>query len=219
MAGKKRTLRRPRGPGRKRMRMTVSRAPRLAMGKCLVKRTFARELWSLNGGNVDGFWRYYTATLGQLPSIAELASVFDQIKICAMKFTFHPRFDNMNVTSGGVPTLSKGYAHVIIDPASNVNPSGVYNRNTCNTFLENGSVKTYDYNKKFSVYFKPFVAYRLGGDDFATYRRAPYINTVSGLTTPHRGFHIFLQDTNFVGATGPQWDVFVTYYMKCQNLK
>jgi len=118
-----------------------------------------------------------------------------------------------------VPTLSKGYAHVVIDPDSNVSPAGVYGRNTCNTFLENSSVKTYDYNKKFSVYFKPSVAYRLGGDDFASYRRSPYINPASGGTTPHRGFHIFLQDTNFVGATGPQWDVFVTYYMKCRNLK
>lgn len=193
--------------------------PRLPLGQCYIKRTVARELWTLNGANVDNFWRYYTATLGQIPSIGELAAVFDQIKVTGVKFTFTPRFSEAAVTSGGFPSVSTGNAHIIVDPTSNVTPSGVYGRNSCNGFLENGAVKTYDYTKTFSVYFKPHVAYRLGGDDFATFKPCPWLNTSTALTTPLRGFHIYLQDSNFAGATGPQWDVFVTYYMIARNLK
>lgn len=220
MNGKMRRRYRKKTRTARRMLRGTKRVPRnLRMGEVLIKRTIARELWAFNGGAVDGFWRYYTATLAQMPSIGEIANLFDSIKISALKFTFVPRFTEYAVTQLGSPALSLGYAHVIVDQQSNVVPAGVYTRSLCNTFLENGSVRSYPFNRKFSVYYKPRIPEFADTQSSGEYKPSVFLNSSNGQSVPHRGFHIFLQDSNFAGATGPQWDVFVTYYLKCRSLK
>lgn len=213
-------MRRPRGPSKKRARVMRPRVPRnLRMAELMIKRTVARELWTFSGANVDNFWRYYTATLGQMPSFSEIQNLFDSVKVCALKFTFHPRFTDYAVTQLGTPSINMGYAHVIVDPLSNTIPSGVYSRSLCNTFLEQGNVRSYPFTRKFSVYFKPRVPEYADTTSSGEYKKSVYLNTAQASNIPHRGFHIFLHDSNFVGSTGPQWDVFVTYYLKCKSLK
>lgn len=214
-AMRKRTYKR-----RRMMTRTVPRFTRPKMGEVLIKRTIARELWAFNGASVGDFWRYYSATLGQIPSLSEISNLFDSVKVCALKYTFLPRFSEYSVNSVGPPSLGQGFAHVIIDPYSNVTPSGVYGRSLCNTFLENGSVKSYPFNRKFSVYIaKPTQPQDNDSSANGRYEVARWVNPQTAAANPYRGFHIFLQDSNFVGATGPQWDVFVTYYMKCRGLR
>lgn len=208
--------------GRKLRRSIPRRVPRpMRTGEIMLKRTIARELWAFTGASVDGFWRYYSATLGQIPSISDITNLFSAVKVCALKYTFRPRFTELAWTQAGAPTIGMGYAHVLVDPRSNVTPSGTYTRANCNAFLENGgAVKSYPVTKPFSVYIaKPCQPQDNDSSSNGRYDPSTWVNPVAAIANPYRGFHIFIQDSNFVGAVGIQFDVFVTYYMKCKGLR
>lgn len=159
-----------------------------------------------------------------MPNFGELASLFDQYRVYALKYTFRPRYDGFqgqdttDTTLPGVTNQGKTYIHVVNDPKSTISPSGVYNSTTLNSFFEQGRVKSYNGNRPFSVYFKPSVADDADGVNIAKYVRAPWLNVgVTGII--HRGFHSFAQDINLTGVFGQSWDIFVTPYMMFKNMR
>lgn len=173
---------------------------------------------------VSGFWQYRVVSAGLLPTFPELAAVFDEYKISAVKFTFRPRYDgydvNDPVTSGSTSPLVMCTAHVINDPGSSMIPAGSYTTATLNTFLENGKVKSYPLTKPFSVYFRPkTLAGALGGAIGTIVQPSQWIRT-SDDGVLHRGFHMFLQNNNMIATNGSIiLDTFITFYMKFKGSK
>lgn len=174
---------------------------------------------TFSSASTPGFWQYRIVSAAQLPSFPELAAVFDEYKISALKFTFRPRYDGYDaadpVTSGTPSPLVMCTAHVINDPGSSMVPLGSYTSGTLNSFLENGKVKSYPLVKPFSVYYRPKVlTTALGGGTGVITKAAPWIRTVDADVT-HRGFHMFLQNNNMTATnTSLILDTFITFYMK-----
>lgn len=191
----------------------------LPQGKMLLKRTFYSGLLQFSSASTSGFWNYQTFALSMLPSYNELTTLFDEYKICGIKVTFRPAYDSIQLpNAAGSVTQPQAYAHVLINPESTLIPSGTYSSTTLNTFLENSGVKTYTLNKPFSFFFKPKASDGLeGGSTSSRLIKSGYIKTTSNAVT-YRGYHIFLQQNNFVSTnTNISLDTFVTYYIALRN--
>lgn len=195
--------------------------PRSRTGSIVrMKKTCYTGAWSFSTASTAGFWRYntYTAT-NSIQNFAEIAALFDEYKINAIKVTYRPRYDDVTISdaNSGQP---QAYAHVIVDPSSTALPSGVYGATTLNTLLENDNVKTFTLNKPFSVYFKPKVQDQLFGGGTSSRVLTPTFMKTSENSIDHRGFHMYIQQNNFSNtSTGIILDTFVTVYMQCRNLK
>lgn len=225
MVYRKRSYRRKRVM-RKRRRFNIPRAPRYsAVSVVKAKRTFFYENWSPSTATTAGFWRYYMPTLSMLPSLSEFQALFDQYKLSAIKITLRPRYDNFagndttDVTLPGTTAQGGTNVHVLIDPDSTTTvPTGTYTSGNLNTFLENGSVRSYTGLKPINIYWKPKVGQVMSVGEARV--KAPWAGTTTSPSQiPHHGVHIFLQDTNFTGTFNQSFDVFVTYYMQFKALK
>lgn len=196
---------------------------RVDMSTSLVRTTYIGAT-TFSSASTSGFWQYRIMSASQLPSFAELAAVFDEYKIGALKYTFRPRYDgydaNDPATSGSTSPLTMCTAHVINDPGSSMVPAGTYTSATLNTFLENGKVKSYPLTKPFSVYFRPKIATgALGGATGTICVASKWIKTLDDQVT-HRGFHMFLQNNSMAATNGSViLDTFVTFYMKVRGAK
>lgn len=223
---KRRMSRIKRRSGRTYTKRRYNRMRKASSKPTLLKRTFCLETWTPSTVTTGDFWKYYQFTFGSLPSSAELSAIWDQVKINRIKVTFRPRYDSFNgndttdTTAPGVTAQGGTNLHVIVDPRSNMTPTGTYTRTTLNTFLENGSVRSYTGTKPFSFMFTPVVGTNLSGSasTFAQFYKAPYHDAALGNVT-HRGFHIFAQDTNLTGVFNQSFDVFVTYYMSFRGTR
>lgn len=185
-----------------------------------VARKFWLEHWTPVPLTTDRFWKYYTFNPSQIPNWTDYFNLFDQYKINALKFEFRPRWDNYAGNDKTAPpdtNASGTMLHVCNDPYSSVTvPSGVYSSATLNSFMEQGNVKTYPGNRVVSVYFKPTVNMDTAAGPNVRVR-APWLtnNTIS----QHLGFHIFAQDSNFLGIFNQSFDVFVTAYFSMRNVR
>lgn len=187
----------------------------------MLSRTGYGGSWTFSTASTSGFWKYYQFTPGAINNWAELAQVFDEVKINGIKVTFRPAFDSVTApAAAGALVQPEGYAHVVVDPASTLNPSGAYGSTTLNTLMENAGVKSYPLNKPFSVYFKPEVVVAMGGGStFAQTKRCPWLRTNDG-TVGLTGFHVYLQQNNFsTGNSNIVLDAYVTYYCQFRNPK
>lgn len=214
-----------RGRTTKRRRMNISRPPtkrmfRRSLVKLACKRTLYVGNWTFGTASATNFWRYQSITAASaINNFAELANVFDEYKINAIKWTYRPAYDSVQAPSAaGTIAQPQGYAHVIIDPESIVTaPTGTYVSSNLNSFLENGGVKTYTLNRPFSVYWKPKI--EMAAVNGTTAVRPRYLRTTN-TTEVHRGHHIFLQQNNFVQSnTNISLDMYVTVYFTMRNLK
>lgn len=189
-----------------------------------VKRTFNYSYWQPSTATTSDFWKYYSFTLADLPSVAEFTGVFEQYRINAIKVTFRPRFDGFSgenttdVTLPGITNQAGQLLHIVKDQRTTTIPSGLYTRANLNAFLENGSVKTYRGTRAINVYFKPAVTRTTVSSASSTFDWAPWIQT-SVTNANHFGFHAFAQDPNLTGTFGQAWDVFVTFYMQFKGLR
>lgn len=215
--------RRRRGGMRKRMRF-VRRIPRgLKPAIMAYKRKFYLESWQPNTTSISGYWRQYNQGLNNLPNNTEITALFDQYKVNAIKLQFIPRFDNFagnnttDTTLPGVTNQSGTYAHVCYDTRSTITPAGIYNSSTLNTFMEQGRVKTYNGNRPFTVYYRPVIVTQYGGVNTQMYVRSTWLPTNNPITL--YGPHVFMQDYNFNGTFGNSYDIYVTFYMMCRNMK
>lgn len=189
------------------------------------ERTFWLQLWSPSTATTAGFWQYWVTSLQQLPNYAQYTSVFDKYKINSIKFSFRPRYDNFagndttDVTLPGTTAQGGTNMHVIIDPTSNVTPSGIYDAANLNVFLENGRVRSYTGNEPIEVLVKyPCVAEDTNTTANARYERSKWYSTnLPGVQ--HRGLHAFLQDTNLTGVFNQAFDVFVTMNVSFAGMK
>ncbi len=221
-----------RGRGRARKRARVARVPRMRSSfmrsqALSLKRTFRLEYWQPSTATTNDFWRYYSFTWAQLPSLSEFQALFDTGRISAIKVTFRPRFDNYSgndttdTTAPGITNQTGTNVHVIVDPKWVGAPTGTYSNATLNTFLEQGGVRSYKGTSPFSIYFKPTINQTVGAVQ-GMRRRAPFLlldSSSNATGSPHYGFHIFMQDPNMNGSFGNAYDVFVTYYMQFRGTK
>lgn len=219
---RKRVYRRKRRTYKKRMMGRVRRivrSPRVTQIQC--KRTLHGGTWTFGTATVNDFWRYFTYTITSFNGFSEMSSVFDEYKVNAIKVTFRPSYDSIqNVTAAGTLIQPQAYAHVIVDPASTIIPTGTYTLPNLNTFLENEGVRTYTLNRPFSVYYRPKTTSQIAGSGTGSVMRgSPWVRT-SDTGAQYRGFHMFLQQNNFsTGNTNISLDVFITFYCSFRNLK
>lgn len=200
---------------RRRMNISVPRniGSRVPIPKVTFKRTSNIGAWTFSTVTVPGYWQYLTYNMSQhFTNFTEIASLFDEYKVNAIKVTFRPRYDNIPIAG-----QSQAFAHVIIDPSSSVTPTGAYSQASLNSFLENGNVKTYTLNKPFSVYWKPKTSVTTPTSTYYTASR--YLKTTDN-TAAFRGFHMFLQQNNMAtDNTNIVLDQFVTVYLTARYLK
>lgn len=211
----------------RRRRPAVRRIPRVPRSLRLNAISFKRKTWVGNwqpstASTVD-FWKYYSFSLNAMTAYQDVTNMFDEYRIAGLKVEFHPRFngfagnDTTDVTLPGITNQSGTKLHILVDPSSTLTPSGTYTSSTLNLLLENGNVRTYSGNRVVSVYYKPKVFNTVSGLA-ANMIRSPWIRT-DQVALPHYGFHAFSQDNNFSGTFGQSWDVFVTYYVQCRDIK
>lgn len=212
---------------RKRRRVTTVAVPRMIRTRIPTmrySRTYWLQNWVPSSVATSDFWRYYVFNMDQLPNVGELRSLFDQYKVCALKYTFRPRFDGfmgndtVDTTLPGITNQGMTMLHICNDPASTITPSGTYSSTTLNNFFEQGRVYTRKGNVPVTVYFRPRVPDDADGVNISQYVKAPWLNT-STTSINHRGFHIFAQDINLTGAHGQSWDVYVTPYILLKNIR
>lgn len=202
--------------------MAVGKMPVLS-----VKKTFYLGNWQPGTATVAGFWRYYTFTLGDLPDLASYVAMFDTARINAIKVEFHPRFDSFagNDTTDtvlpGITNQAGTRMSFVVDPKSNLVPTGSYLSSTYNGFLEQGGVRTRTGNRPFSVYFKPHVNYNIGGALGQARKRAPALQLAdpNSQTVAHTGFHMFAWDQSFNGSFGNSFDIIVSFYMTFRGMR
>lgn len=219
-------------------RSTIKRRPRLMRKRYISRKrgaprsalTFPRlqmtrtnfvGTWSFATTTTNDFWRYFTFSAANIGNFTDMSNLFDEYRINAIKVTFRPRYDSVIATlGGGLTTLSQAYAHVIVDPASTLLPSGVYAATTLNTFLENQGVKTYTLNRPFSIYLKPKVQDSLQGGGTSTRVISPSFVKTSETGVDHRGFHMYLQQNAFAtDNTQIKLDMYYTFYLTLRNTK
>lgn len=190
-----------------------------------VKRTFCLSDWTFNTASTSGFWNYYTYTLGDLPSYAEFASVFDEYRIRAIKVTFRPQVDgvvgvNLDQATATTAQNAVEWLHTCVDPMSTVIPSGTYTTSNLNSFLENSNVRSRRANKALSVYFRPIMVDGVSGSGTAAARvsNRTWIRT-SETAAVYRGFHAYRQVPNTAAVAGFKLTPFVTYYLQFRNCR
>lgn len=198
------------------------RVPRGIMQSLVnVKRTWWSANWTPSTAATNGFWRYITVNLGACPNVSEYTNLFEQYKLNSITFTLRPRYDGfsgndtVDTTPPGVTNQGATRVHTVIDPRSSTTPSGTYTSATLNTFLENGSVKSYSGNRTITIPIR-YPAYvndvnNTAGAENPSCRGRWFSTTAT--TIEFRGVHIFLQDINLTGVFGQSFDIFTTMNM------
>lgn len=205
----------------KRRKVMRTRKVARKVGVVNVKRTLYAGNWAWATTATNDFWRYVTFDMTSFNNFNELAAVFDEYKVNAIKVTYRPQYDSIqNQTAAGTLAQPQAYAHYIIDPASTVNPAGTYVSATLNSFLEQQGVRTRTLNRPFSIYFKPKVVDQvLGTGTGSVMRGSPWVRT-SDIGTAYRGYHMFIQQNALSsGNTNIKLDTYVTFYCQFRNLK
>lgn len=211
----------------RRVRRRVGRAlPRVARSLRLNTLAFKRKQfmfnWQPSTASTADFWKYLGFAFSSLTNNAEISSMFDEYKICALKWEFHPRFDSFagndttDTTLPGITNQSGTKLHICIDQNSTMTPTGTYNSGTLNGFMENGNVRTYSGNRVVTVYYRPKV-FNTVQSTSAQPIKSPWL--ITSASFQHWGFHAFAQDNNFNGSFGQSWDVYCTAYMKVRNVR
>lgn len=202
----------------RRKSMMVRRVPRPMASSLVTKRINYIGNWTFSSALTSGFWRYFSVTMANYNNFAEMAAVFDEYKVNAIKLTLRPRYDSVEASS--TATFPQAYVHYIIDPGTTLAPSGTYASGTLNTFLENDGVKTRTLNRPVSIYFRPKVSDQVfGGGTASRVVNGGWIKTTE-TAVDFRGIHIFLQGNNFTNVgTQCQLDQFVTFYCSFRNPK
>lgn len=193
---------------------------------------------SFNTTATSGFWRYITPTLDNmfprftdgvnlvsLTNISEYIALFDQYKLNAIKFTFRPRYSNINqpqtFTTAGQTTFSVPRVAVVYDNVASVTPTGLFDRTTLNTLEEQGGVRFYRGDRPFSIYLKPKVQEQYGGGA-TRYVKPKWTDLdTNGRAVTYRGFHMFVYndfwDSTMLSNTS--FDIQATVYLQFKNFK
>lgn len=221
MVYRKRTVRKP----RKRV-ATLSRVPRVRRSMNMlpmikIARTFWFELWQPSAVATSNFWRYYAPSISSLPALSEFTALFDQYKINGVKITLRPKFDNYagNDNTSVSTTRQSTNVHYIVDPNSNVTPTGVYSSATCNAFLENGRVRSSSGTRTINIYYRPKIAATNQGISDSERTGPRWLSLANSQAVLQNGVHIFMQDSNFANNQTQAFDVFYTYYMQFRGTK
>lgn len=198
--------------GRRRVRRSL-RPSRLAVTRIRVDTP-----WFTTTTSTNDFWRYYQPDAASaVNNFAEFAAVFDEYKISAIKYYFRPRFTDVDISGSATAANTAHTALIVVDPASETVPTGVYGSGSQNVLLEQSGCRMRDGMKPFSVYYKPKVAMPYNAAGAVKYVPMGYAST-NDINIPLRGFHIYIK-TNSGTAPTQVYDVSLKVYMTFRNLK
>lgn len=186
------------------------------MPKLVTSRKFFLDTWQFGTAATNDFWRYYIHRPSEMPNWAEYSAVFDEYRLNAVKVTFMPRYDSVDV-SAATPMF---YGHSVIDSASTMIPTGTYGSGSLNTLMENSGVRTRSLSKPFSIYYRPKIAMQAFGGATNVYQTTPKFLKTNDTSVDYRGFHMYLQGNQFsASGSNVKLDVFVTYYVTFRNTR
>lgn len=194
---------------------------RRRIGTVSMKRTSYAGNWTFGTATTNDFWRYVTIDMSSFNNFSEMAAIFDEYRVNAIKVTYRPAYDSVaQATAASAVTQPQAFAHYVVDPASTVIPSGTYNITSLNTLLENGNVKTRTLNRPFSIYYKPKVLDQVFNTGTAgVMRKSPWIRT-SETSASFRGYHMYIQQNGFnLGNLNIKLDTYITFYVQFRNVK
>lgn len=213
----------------KRKYVRARRTRRGQKNSLTVKRTFYSGSVNPAIGATNQFWSYLTPSLGSagilfnttlsgLPNLTEYRDLFDTFKLSAVKYRLVPRVgpltQDQTIPSTGTTFIDKPMISTLIDPKSQITASGTYSLGTYNTFLELGNVRRRRGDREVNIYWKPLIQEQYGSGALR-YIKPRYTNIDTlGQSMPHRGCYVFWHNWNFTSVSLPQYDVYVTYYLK-----
>lgn len=191
-----------------------------------VTKTFHGFNWTPSTTTTGDFWKYITVGINNLPELSSYQAVFETYRINSIKYTLRPRYDSFagndttDTTLPGVTNQGGNDVHVIIDPKSQLTPTGAYSTSTLNNFLSNGKVRTYRGMKPISFTVKyPCIADDVNGVAGAKVIRAGFMDLNSATAVQHRGAHVYINDINHTGVFGQSYDVFLTLNVTFQGMR
>lgn len=205
-----------RGRSRKRMRMTLSRRPRLRMSAALSTHYFKRrfQVGTLQASNLTDVFGAYTFKLSDLPNSGEFTALFDQYRILGVSIMFVPSWDGSDANPISTNTPQPDIRTVLdyTDSGTPANMNELYEYQNCK--MTHGS----RIHKRF---FVPAVL----SSNYETVTTTAYTPkwklwlTTDDPATPHYGLKYGI----FKLATGTTqnyyWRVYATYYIQCKNVK
>lgn len=217
MAGTKRPRRSGATKRRVKRRTSTPRPSRwLSMPRLVTSRKFFLDTWQFGTAATNDFWRYYIHRPSEMPNWGEYASLFDEYRLNAVKVTFLPRYDSVDV-SAATPMF---YGHTVIDSASTMIPAGTYGSGSLNVLMENSGVRTRSLSKPVSIYYRPKIAMQAFGGATNVYQTVPKFLKTNDTSVDYRGFHMYLQGNQFsASGSNVKLDVFVTYYLTFRNTR
>lgn len=216
-----RSYKKKRSTRRGRRKFNISRPMRPRQPMVSVVRTTYAGNWTFGTATTNDFWRYVTIDMTSFNNFTEMAAIFDEYRVNAIKVTYRPAYDNVaGALAASAVTQPQAFAHYIVDPGSTVIPSGTYNITSLNTLLEQGGVKTRTLNKPFSIYYKPQVLDQVFNTGTASVmRKSPWVRT-SDTAVSYRGYHMYLQQNGFnTGNINIKLDTYITMYVQFRNIK
>jgi len=174
--------------------------------------------WEFGTATTFDFWRYLSLTPANLGNTYQQhAACFDEFKIWGITFELRPNYDNIDGTTpaaGGYNQL--GTFHYCIDPASNTGPSGSYNSNTLNSFLEQSqNIVSSKCDAPKKIYFKPKVASQVyGGGLSGKANFCPWLKCNVSQQETFTGVHCFIQAPGMVNSNFKvRYDIFATAHI------
>lgn len=192
---------------------TIKRAPR--SNYLTTKMTTYYQTWTWGTAATSDFWRYHISVPSQWNGFADLANVFDEYKVNAIKYTFRGRYDTTDA-SGAVPIADMTY---IVDPASTVIPSGAYGGSSYATLLQNNP-KTRRLTSPISIYFKPKMGMQVMGGATNVAEISPKFLKTNDTSVDYRGLHTYVLQNGFTSvASNIIIDTYVTVYATFRNMK
>lgn len=229
MPGYKRRARAPatRRPKRKvfRRKAVVPRYVRPREGMLNIKRKFHFGTWFPNTSTTNGFWRTMSISLQDVRNYGELTALFDQYKICAIKWTLIANFsaiDGNNANPPGTAIMNKPTVTICYDKYTTTSVSGTYSQATYNAFLEQGKTKIVkDPFAPIHIYVaRPTVKTYDTINSIEQFKLSHFLRS-DNYSTSHYGPQVFISDPNFAGTNFSQlaYDMICTVYIQCKNQK
>lgn len=160
----------------------------------------------------------FSFAFNQLPGTTDFTTLFDQYKINGIKFSLAPTTTEaiLSGVSGSSGALGFRRVHTVLDFDDASAPTGE------NQMLEYQSRKTTNPMQTHSRYWKPTILTEQYRSAVST-AYAPQRNKYLDLTytdVPHYGLKLYVDAPIYNGvAAAITYEVFVTYYFTCKNVR
>lgn len=197
--------------GRARVLKRGYRRPRFRQPVHSFKRTYYERSAIRIDNTTPTYNGGYVFKLDQVPGYAELTALYDQYRIAKVVFEIIPQFNINALGVSGAPSL-----HTAIDYDDITAPPNL------ETLLEYGSYKQTrgtSIHKRILVPRTAAIAFQSATTVGYTLGRSRQWIDEQSPSVPHYGLKLFIQSTVTGGELTCFYDIKVTYYIGCKNVK